>query len=275
MRYAAFTVDVDRDANLAEKGRYEAGSRAIAGSETIPRFSSTWKGLQMMVELLEELGIHGTFFLEGDALRDIARHCDVRALMQRHEVACHGICHEDFTGESTGICLTGDQITDVAKESRSIVQDIIGRAPIGFRAPYQHIDVIGLDALAKAGFSYDSSMTETLKDGKVGPRELDNGIREVPLACGKDRNGKKIVSYLWSMHEGKRTAQDFIELASSFRSGYLVLATHSWHLAETFKQGLLDSRHSASEVQKTRKVLEGMLDQGIRFQPIEEFLGGD
>jgi peptidoglycan-N-acetylglucosamine deacetylase len=275
MRYAAFTVDVDRDANLAEKGRYEAGSRAIGGTDTMPRFASSGKGLRMLAELLEELGIRGTFFLEGDALRDIAHHYDIRGLLQKHEVACHGICHEDFTGESTGICLSGEQIGDVAKESRSIVRDVVGRNPTGFRAPYQHIDEIGLGALAKSGFSYDSSMTEAMKDGKVGPREMDNGITEVPLACGKDRNGKKIISYLWPMHEGKRTAEDYVELASSFRSGYLVLATHSWHLAETFKRGLLDPKQSASEVEKTRKVLEGMLDQGIRFQPIEEFLGGD
>jgi peptidoglycan-N-acetylglucosamine deacetylase len=275
MRYAAFTVDVDRDANLAEKGRYEAGSRAIGGTDTTPRFASSGKGLQMLAELLEELGIRGTFFLEGDALRDIARHYDIRGLLKTHEVACHGVCHEDFTGESTGICLSGEQVGEVAKESRSIVRDIIGRVPTGFRAPYQHIDEIGLGALAKAGFSYDSSMTEAMKDGKVGPREMDNGITEVPLACGKDRSGKKIVSYLWPMHEGKRTADDYVELASSFRSGYLVLATHSWHLAETFRHGSLDSKQSASEVEKIRKVLEGMLEQSIRFQPIEEFLGGD
>ncbi len=274
MRYAAFTVDVDRDANLAEKGRYEAGSKAIDGSDTKPRFASSGKGLRMIAELLEELGIRGTFFLEGDALRDIARHYDVRALLQKHEVACHGICHEDLTGESTGICLGGEQIGDVAIESRSIVQDIIGRVPTGFRAPYQHIDEIGLSALVKNGFSYDSSKTEVMVDGKIGPRVLDSGIMEVPLACWKDKQGRKIVSYLWPMHEGKRAAEDYVELASSFRSGYLVLATHSWHLAETFKQGPLDSRQSTSEVEKTRMVLEGMLDQGIRFQTIEEFLGG-
>ena len=274
MRYAAFTVDVDRDANLAERGRYEAGSRAISGTNTAPRFTSSGKGLRMLSDLLEELDIRATFFLEGDAIRDIARHTDVRSMLQKHEVACHGVCHEDFTGESTGICLSSEQAGEVAKESRSIVRDILGRKAIGFRAPYQHIDANGLGALAKVGFSYDSSMTEDIVDGKIGSRKLDNGMFEVPLACGKDDHGKKIVSYLWPMHEGKRVAEDYVDLASSFRSGYLVLATHSWHLAETFERGILDSKQSASEIEKTRIVLTGMLDQGVRFRTIEDFLRG-
>lgn len=274
MRYAAFTVDVDRDANLAERGRYEAGSRAMGGTDTAPRFASSGKGLRMISELLEELDIRATFFLEGDAIRDIARHTDVRSLLQKHEVACHGVCHEDFTGESTGICLSGEQAGDVAKESRSIVRDILGRDSIGFRAPYQHIDATGLGALARVGFSYDSSLTENMIDGKIGPRKLDNGMFEVPLACGKDDRGKKIASYLWPMHEEKRAAEDYVNLATSFRSGYLVMATHSWHLAETYERGNLNSRQSASEIEKTRRVLVGMLDQGIRFRTIEDFLGG-
>jgi peptidoglycan/xylan/chitin deacetylase (PgdA/CDA1 family) len=274
MRYAAFTVDVDRDANLAERGRYEAGSRAITGADTKPRFASSGKGLWSISELLEELDIRATFFLEGDAIRDIARHNDVRSLLQKHEVACHGVCHEDLTGESTGICLSAEQVGDIAKESRSIVHDIVGRDPVGFRAPYQHINSAGISALAKVGFSYDSSMTENMVDGKIAPRKLDNGMVEVPLACGKDDKGKKIVSYLWPMHEGKRVAGDYLELASSFRSGCLVLATHSWHLAETFERGVLSPKQSAIEIEKTRTVLTGMLDQGIQFHTIEEFLGG-
>jgi peptidoglycan/xylan/chitin deacetylase (PgdA/CDA1 family) len=227
----------------------------------------------MISELLEELDIHATFFLEGDALRDITRHTDVRSLLEKHEVACHGVCHEDFTGESTGICLSGMQVVEVAEESRSIVRDVLGRAPSGFRAPYQHIDITGLSALAKAGFSYDSSNTDNIIDGKIGPRTLDEGIVEVPLACGKDNRGRKIVSYLWPMHEGKRNAEDYLDLATSFRSGYLVLATHSWHLAETFGRGNLDPEQSALEIGKTRTVLVGMQDQGIKFLTIKDFLG--
>jgi hypothetical protein len=76
------------------------------------------------------------------------------------------------------------------------------------------------------------------------------------------------------MHEGKRVAEEYVDLASSFRSGYLVMATHSWHLAETFERGILNPKQSASEIKKTRTVLAGMLDQGIRFRTIEDFLGG-
>ena len=274
MRYAAFTVDVDRDANLAERGRYEAGSRAIGGAEAKPRFASSERGLLLLSELLEELDIRATFFLEGDALRDIARHNDLRSMLRKHEVASHGVCHEDLTGESTGICLSEEQIREVAEESRSIVSDLLGRTPSGFRAPYQHIDAKGLSAMAEAGFTYDSSLTEGIVDGKIGPRKLESGMIEVPLACGKDDRGRKIASYLWPMHEGKRGVKEYLGLAASFRSGFLVLATHSWHLVETFQRGILDTEKIDLEVDKTRSILAGMKDQGIEFLTIEEFLGG-
>jgi peptidoglycan/xylan/chitin deacetylase (PgdA/CDA1 family) len=270
MRSAAFTVDVDRDVNLAERGRYDAISKGHASCDTSPRFYSSGRGLKLTVELLDEMGIKGTFFLEGDTLRAISRSLDVRSMLAGHEVASHGICHEDLTGEETGICLTGPEVKQVIEDGANIIEDICGRRPQGFRAPYQHIDGTALDILAETGFAYDSSLTAQVTDGKVAPWHLDNGLLEIPVASGKDAQGKKMVSYLWPMHEGKRTPADYVHLASGIRSGILVLATHSWHFTETYGRGILDQVDVTKGLGDLRKVLEGTMDTGMRFTALEE-----
>jgi len=270
MRSAAFTVDVDRDVNLAERGRYDAVSKAHASHDSSPRFSSAERGLRLTVDLLDEMGIKGTFFLEGDALRAIARSLDVRSLLAKHEVASHGVCHEDLTGEETGICLTGPEVAQVIEEGANVIEDICGRRPQGFRAPYQHIDGTALEALADMGFAYDSSITAQVSEGRIAPWHLDNGLLEIPVASGKDARGKKIVSYLWPMHEGKRVPADYVHLASSVRSGALVLATHSWHITETYGRGILEQDEVAKNLGDLRKVLEGTLDTGMRFMALED-----
>ena len=270
MRCAAFTVDVDRDVNLAERGRYEAVSNAHNGGDTSPRFASSGKGLRSTVELLDEMGIKGTFFLETDTLRAIARSLDVRSLLGGHEVASHAVCHEDLTGEGTGICLTGPQVAQVIGDGANIIEDICGRRPQGFRAPYQHIDGTVLQELAEGGFVYDSSLTVPMIDGRVAPWRLESGLLEIPVASGKDTRGKRIVSYLWPMHEGKRVPEDYVHLASEMRSGALVLATHSWHIAETYGKGILDRAEAGRNLADLRKVLEGIMDLGMRFIALED-----
>lgn len=273
MRSAAFTVDVDRDVNLAEKGRYEAVSYAPPGGDRSPRFSSSAKGLALAVEVLDELGIRGTFFLEADTLRAIARATDVRSLLGGHEVASHAVCHEDLTGEGTGICLTGPQVAEVIAEAAHIVGDICGRRPLGFRAPYQHIDRPVLDILAAQGFAYDSSLTSPILDGRICPWRLQNRLIEMPIASSKDAKGKKIVSYLWPMHEGRRGPSDYLQMAAQVREGALVLATHSWHLVETYGRGPMGSSAIESGLRDLREVLEGIQDAGLRFSTLDEIAG--
>jgi len=271
MRYAAFTVDVDRDVNLPERGRYEAVSKALENGDASPRFTSSAQGLRLIVELLDEMGIKGTFFLEGDTLRAIAREMDVRTILAKHEVAAHGICHEDLTGEETGICLMGPEVAQVIDDSASVIEDLCGRRPVGFRAPYQHIDEATMEILTEKDFLYDSSLTIKLKDGKVMPWRLDSDLLEIPIASGKDIAGKKIVSYLWPMHEGKRTPKDYVHLASEVRSGVLTLATHSWHMVETYGRGRLDRADVMKNLGNLRRVLEGTMDSGMEFIALEDY----
>ena len=272
MRLCAFTLDVDRDVNQAKKGQSEAVSQPLPGEPGEFRFSSSMRGLEMIVDLLDELGIKATFFLEGETLREISRSMDVEDLLRGHEVASHGVCHEDITGESTGICLTGPKVAKVLEESAIIIEDVCSVPPKGFRAPYLHINNDTLAALAKLGYVYDSSLTREIIGGGIHPYRLDNGLWEVPLASGLDSRGKRIVSYLWPMHEGKRRPEDYRHMGGQVKDGLLVLATHSWHVVETFGEGRLPEERVNSSMADLRSVLEGLLDQGMAFTTIKHHL---
>jgi peptidoglycan-N-acetylglucosamine deacetylase len=270
MRVAAFTVDVDRDVNLPAKGRTSALSRCHDGDREETRFGSSMRGLLLLIKMLEELEVEATFFFEGDTLLHISEGADVRKLLSGHEAACHGVCHEDITGESTGAPLTDQELRQMIDDGRDIVKKTFDRDPVGFRAPYQHIDERTLRLLQMRGFLYDSSMTEAIDDdGSIRPRRVAGDLMELPLAQGKDARGKKIVSYLWPMHEGRRSPGDYVAMAGRMRSGALVLATHSWHMVETY-EGMMSEGQVKSNLDNLRKVLEGAKAQGWEFLQLKE-----
>jgi peptidoglycan/xylan/chitin deacetylase (PgdA/CDA1 family) len=267
MRCAAFTIDVDRDVNVPLKGRIGAAS-----SNGEKRFSSTAEGLFRLVDLLKALGISATFFLEGETLEHIAREHDVPSLLRGHEAAAHGYEHEDLTGESTGLEPSEEWIDAVIGRSSAVVEDLTGHRPVGFRAPYQHTNPTVLRSLMGHGFVYDSSAFADLSVRSVRPFVSDFGIIEVPLASGRSPAGKKMQSYLWPLHEGKRAASDYDYLLDQYDEGLFVIADHSWHLMESLS-GHRTEAEAEAELDKVREVLQQVLDRGIGFMTIETYLG--
>jgi peptidoglycan/xylan/chitin deacetylase (PgdA/CDA1 family) len=271
MTYAAFTVDVDRDANLPYSGSVDAVSNPIGGDYS-PRFESSAKGLELLVDLLDEMGIKGTFFLEAKTALVMSESVDMRGLLHGHEIGCHGFEHEDLTGEDTGVPLARDDIYFILEGARRELGDMMGEMPAGFRAPYLHMGADVLDVVQEVGFVYDSSLTRDLYDIPASPWRLPNGLVEVPLATDKDEAGKSIYSYLWAMHEGKRKPDEYIRMMRRSQSGLFLLGTHSWHLVETFERGLLEPIEVDTELDAVRAVIEGGLDLGLEFLTVEEFV---
>ncbi len=271
MRQCAFTVDVDRDVNKPCTGQACAVSNAVDGDQG-PRFRSSAKGLERMVDLLDHLDIQGTFFFEARTALEISREIDLVDLMRRHEVASHAYDHEDLTGKETGVRLTRSDMDDILERSVSALHEIFGTGRMGFRAPYLGVrdDLAGL--LQEKGFKYDSSVILMLKDGAIRPFQLSNGLWEVPVACANDAEGKKIVGYLWPMHENVRPPEHYVTMFEQFREGLFVLADHSWHVQESYSRGMLSDPDSELELTKLRKVLEGALDSGVEFTRIDDHI---
>jgi polysaccharide deacetylase family protein (PEP-CTERM system associated) len=120
-------------------------------------------------------GRRGTFFVLGEAARTspgLVR--DIAA--GGHEVACHGLTH--------ALCYESrpERLTHELRDARRLLEDQLGNAVLGFRAPSWSITrpaLWVLDAVVAAGFRYDASLFPV-------PNYL-YGLREAPLLPARVR----------------------------------------------------------------------------------------
>jgi peptidoglycan/xylan/chitin deacetylase (PgdA/CDA1 family) len=274
VRAVAFTVDVDRDVNLACQGQACSISKEREGSSS-PRFTSSARGLNSLLEVLRDTGVKGTFFWEGRCAEIISRDLDLIALMKGHEVGLHGYDHEDFSGQETGVVLGVAQVREVLEKTEGALDRVFGRERRGFRAPYQRMSAPLLAELIERRYLYDSSDTVRLEKGAVRPYRKDGGLPEAPVCWSLDRQGKRIVSYLWPFHEGKRQIEDYLDLLDGFEDGLLVLATHSWHPVESYGGGLRCEEDVLKGMADLRRLIEHGQETGAVFVGLADHLRGE
>lgn len=107
-----------------------------------------------VLDLLDEYSLKGTFFVLGW----VAEHFPalIHAIADRgHEVACHGYAHT--------LIYTQDQAAfrQDLRRAKGVLEKIIGRPVLGYRAPSYSItarSLWALDILIQEGFIYDSSV---------------------------------------------------------------------------------------------------------------------
>lgn len=260
MRRLCFTIDLDRDVNDAVVGSSAAVS-LDRGSGSAPRFSSSERGMDLLLELLDDLGITATVFAEARTLRETG----VGTSLSNVEVGMHGYDHEDFSGTRTEVHLSQGEMRDIVERSIQVIRDEVGTSPVGFRSPYMDPNEEMIDFLYEYGIRYDSSRYTYVSD-VVEPYALQSyGITEVPVLKGES-SGRQITSYLWPMHEGKRPPEDFISLAQTVGEGVCVIATHSWHMVERRSGGLMSQDDVRRNYDDTRRVLSSLVDSG--FEPV-------
>jgi polysaccharide deacetylase family protein (PEP-CTERM system associated) len=123
-----------------------------------------------LLEELDELGVRATFFVLGITARRYPEL--VHAIAERgHELACHGFEHRRVYDGGPNE-LRGD-----LERSIELIRELIGRRPIGYRAPAFSINRAtpwAYEVLADLGFAYDSSQYDS-------PR-IPERIRPVPQA---------------------------------------------------------------------------------------------
>ena len=246
-----FTVDADRDANIPIPGVSAAGS-IDRGSGTGPRFTSSERGMSVLADLLDDLGVRGTFFMEGRTAE--VTECSV---LSGHCIGLHGYDHEDLLGTETGVV---PDVREVLRRGYDAVSDALSR-PTCFRAPYMTADRAVLEAVRDLGITADSSFYTSV-GGPTDPYEL-HGMTEYPVPKARDSRGKTIAAYLWPMHEGRRMPEDYVRMAEGMST--LVLATHTWHMVETRDGGVMGSGWVRENAERVRDVIAGILDLG--FEP--------
>jgi polysaccharide deacetylase family protein (PEP-CTERM system associated) len=144
----AFTVDVEDYFQVA------ALAPAIDRSSWPQRESRVERNTGVLLDLLAERGIHGTFFVLGWIAE---RH---PALVRRiaaagHEIACHGFSHQLVYAQ------TPAEFREETARSKGTLEDQSGTAVLGYRAAsfsITHQSLWALDVLIDLGFRYDSSI---------------------------------------------------------------------------------------------------------------------
>ena len=144
----AFSVDVEDYFQVA------ALAPAIARESWDQRESRVERNTDLLLDLLAERGIHGTFFVLGWIAE---RH---PALVKRiaaagHEIASHGYSHQLIYSQSR------EDFYQETVRSKRLLEDLSAAAVIGYRAASFSItrrSLWALDVLVELGFRYDSSI---------------------------------------------------------------------------------------------------------------------
>jgi len=245
-----FTVDLDRDVNVKVSGRPAEALSIDRGAGPGPRFTSSLKGLEVLVGILDEMGLPCTFFAEGRTLEVIRDHA---GLLDGFEVGLHGYNHECFAE------MGPDDAKAALMRGADAVRDVTGRDPVCFRAPYMSPPGDIADFLEGTGIRIDSSQYANASECR--PRMLSGGIAEVPVCAGKDDRGKEMYAYLWPLHEGGRKPIDYVRLARTVPDdGCFVLADHTWHIVESRETGVYPVLIEEVNLDLTRKVLRLLAD---------------
>jgi polysaccharide deacetylase family protein (PEP-CTERM system associated) len=126
--------------------------------ETWPKYGSRIeKNCSRLLDFLRNHNVKATFFILG-YLAERYPHLVEAIHKQGHEIGSHGYSHTQV------FRLTALDFADELQRTGDMIENIIGKRPIGFRAPIFSIiykSSWALDVLADNGFKYDSSMLPT------------------------------------------------------------------------------------------------------------------
>jgi polysaccharide deacetylase family protein (PEP-CTERM system associated) len=150
-----FTVDVEEYFQVSALEPY------VSRSEWNGIPARVHLGTRLLLDLLAEHESKGTFFVLGwiaerhpELVREIAA--------AGHEIASHGFGHERVTQ------LTPEQFRESVRTSKQVLEDVVGAAVLGYRAPSFSIIRGGewaLDILLEEGYTYDSSLYPVRRAG--------------------------------------------------------------------------------------------------------------
>lgn len=138
------------------------------------------RNTERLLEILARFNVKATCFILGEVARKYPGLINSIA-RAGHEIASHGLLHTQL------FKLTEEQFRAEIADARKLLQDITSAAVLGYRAPAFSImpeTQWALEALADAGFRYDSSVYPVHLKRYGWPGFPDN-ICEVHCASGK------------------------------------------------------------------------------------------
>jgi polysaccharide deacetylase family protein (PEP-CTERM system associated) len=157
-----FTVDVE------EYFQVKALESAVPRKEWLSHPSRVGRSIDSLLEVLDRHSVRGTFFVLG-WLAEHRPEVVLAIAAAGHEVASHGFWHERVT------TLDAKAFRTDVRSSKRVLEDVIGREVIGYRAPNFSIVPGGewaFDVLIEEGYRYDSSLFPVRRRGYGYPNAL-------------------------------------------------------------------------------------------------------
>lgn len=169
----AFTVDVE------DYYQVSAFDRDIPRSMWGDLESRVVPNTERMLQLLDRRGVRGTFFVLGWVARrfpNLVREIDAAG----HEVASHGFWHRLVFRQ------TPRRFRWDLRESRAVLEDIVGKPVVAYRAPSFSItrqSLWALEILVEEGFQADSSVNP-IRHHRGGIPDAQTGIHRIETPSG-------------------------------------------------------------------------------------------
>ncbi len=113
------------------------------------------QGMPRLLDLYDKYGVKATFFYTGHIAK-LYPEVVKMAYQRGHEVGSHGLTHE--VNQAFDVLSPEEQLSHL-KQSKQILEDIIGEEVVSFRAPAARVDKGFTNILHEAGFKVDSSVS--------------------------------------------------------------------------------------------------------------------
>lgn len=224
---ACFSVDVDALSPwLWQMGDSLPDTLAVAEH----RQYGMRRGLARMVDMLDRLGLQGSFFVPGVVAEE---NPDLLpGLMARgHEIGLHGYYHEIVAD------ISGAQFTEALERSIELFRAQTGQAPAGFRSPAWEMTPHMLGELRRLGL-WDSSLM-----GHDLPYTID-GVTEVPVRWDNDD-----AIFFKFLGAGDRAPRSHLEIGETWKDearaqiddgGLFMLTVHDWISGRATRVAMLE-----------------------------------
>ncbi len=243
-----FDLPLEYDIPLSEEEQY--------------KFALT--GLKKIIYLLRKLEVHATFFVTASFASKYPE--IIREISKKHEISSHGLRHsiKDYSEEET-------------KESKEIIEKIIGKKIKGFRFP--RLKKVDFNSLRSLGFKYDSSVSPSFMPGRYNNYfekkkvYLKEGIYEVPTSA------LPILRFPLSWFSFRffgAKYQKFATILCLRDPGFVNLYFHPWEFNElgNFKIPFYIKRNSGKKlVSLIEKYIIWCRNSGFEFKTFSQFLG--
>ena len=118
------------------------------------------QGMPRLLDLYDKYGVKATFFYTGHIAKlypDVVK----MAYERGHEVGSHGLIHE--VDKAFDVLSPEEQLSHL-RQSKQILEDIIGEEVVSFRAPAARVDESFPQIMREAGFKVDSSVSSQRLD---------------------------------------------------------------------------------------------------------------